>query len=833
MEKLRPILHKRTAKPTQPTSESRRFLPPVVGSKQWLVESTNTAEQIRRTQQPFRSVPQPPVKRMYGVERARLLNPIQVEQPPNINADFSFSFTGQRAERERKLRDSTMFDIDEQFMSDHDELSNTEAHQYQKIHNAERIIKRGQKGVRFYFTDDNQSISSTGSLGSVDEYTPESPQSLASLNTPTPQPPATPPQPRVNRNRMRNHMTHNTVGSTKRVQNGVTFYVTDDEQSICSTGSLGSMAVYTPESPRALPSQNTPTPEHAAALFKPTIYRSRMRNQEIHNAKRSIQSGQNGVTFYVTDDEQSISSTESLGSVDVYTPESPQALPALRTLIPKPPSTPPHPGMETNRMRKQKTHNTVGSTKRVQNGVTFYVTDDEQSISSTGSLGSVAVYTPESPRALPSQKTPTPEPPAPLFKPTIYRSRMRNQEIHRAVGTIKRGQKSMRFNISDDEQSIHSAESLSSVDEYLRSESPQALPALRTLTPKPPATPPQPGMKTNRMRKQATHNTVGSTKSVQKGVTSYVNFDEESGNSAGNQGTVGACSPALPQAQPARRTPTPEPPTAPFKPRVKRTRLGNQPGSSQGRNVAVNTRDNKPREQQMEQLKEQPLSREQPEWVLAQAFELLSADEWEQKVEGLQCVRTLAEHHKDILMPQLHDITPMLTKEVKNLRSAVSRAAMATLGHLYIHFNKSMDQYVKSTAGVLLHKAGEANKFIREEVELTLGNMVQNCSPGPVHNALLDTGLTHRNVAVRKCAALGLEKLAELMGPAQVLTGKSELTGNFLSGISKLALDPAQEVRSHARKVLKLLATQQNFMKMVEKYVLQKDKASIKDIVSK
>lgn len=66
---------------------------------------------------------------------------------------------------------------------------------------------------------------------------------------------------------------------------------------------------------------------------------------------------------------------------------------------------------------------------------------------------------------------------------------------------------------------------------------------------------------------------------------------------------------------------------------------------------------------------------------------------------------------------------------------------MGTLGHMFEHLQKTMDKELEWTACVLLQKSGESNNFIREDAELALGHMVDNCTPGRVLNALVSTGL--------------------------------------------------------------------------------------------
>ncbi|XP_029512725.2 TOG array regulator of axonemal microtubules protein 2-like [Oncorhynchus nerka] len=90
-----------------------------------------------------------------------------------------------------------------------------------------------------------------------------------------------------------------------------------------------------------------------------------------------------------------------------------------------------------------------------------------------------------------------------------------------------------------------------------------------------------------------------------------------------------------------------------------------------------------PKGQIKNQARLQPLSN--PEQALTKTFKLLhsASDDWEKKIEGLTFLRVMAQNHMDILMPKLHDICIAIINEVKNLRSAVSCAAMATLGDMY------------------------------------------------------------------------------------------------------------------------------------------------------
>ncbi|XP_062870291.1 TOG array regulator of axonemal microtubules protein 1-like [Trichomycterus rosablanca] len=228
---------------------------------------------------------------------------------------------------------------------------------------------------------------------------------------------------------------------------------------------------------------------------------------------------------------------------------------------------------------------------------------------------------------------------------------------------------------------------------------------------------------------------------------------------------------------------------------------------------------------------EKPLDR--PEAALDQAFQLLELEDWNRKVDGLKVVRALAEHHAGILLPRLHDVCLAVVKEVANLRSMVARAAMTTVAHLFAHLQRAMDHETEAATEVLLHKAGESSQFIKDDVDAALTAMVHCCSPTRVMNALLDGGLSHRNAAVRRCAAMHLDELAQVVGASRLLSAKTPLSEHFLSGVCRLALDSSQEVRFHARSTLRLLGPHKDLMKMVDKFIPTKDKAAIKDIITK
>ncbi|XP_036591205.1 TOG array regulator of axonemal microtubules protein 1 [Trichosurus vulpecula] len=220
-----------------------------------------------------------------------------------------------------------------------------------------------------------------------------------------------------------------------------------------------------------------------------------------------------------------------------------------------------------------------------------------------------------------------------------------------------------------------------------------------------------------------------------------------------------------------------------------------------------------------------------PEVALTEALRLLADDDWEKKIEGLNFIRCLSAFHSDVLTVKLHETSFAVVQEVKNLRSGVSRAAVVCLGDLFTHLKKNMDQEIDNTVKVLLHKAGESNTFIREDVDKALKAMVNNVTPARAVSSLINGGQSHLHIAVRRCTAQHLSDVVEQMEPERILSGTKDLADRILPAAAKFAQDSSQETRYYGRKMLFLMMSHPNFDKMLEKYVPCKDLLYIKESV--
>uniref|UniRef100_A0A8C3W711 TOG array regulator of axonemal microtubules protein 1 n=1 Tax=Catagonus wagneri TaxID=51154 RepID=A0A8C3W711_9CETA len=220
-----------------------------------------------------------------------------------------------------------------------------------------------------------------------------------------------------------------------------------------------------------------------------------------------------------------------------------------------------------------------------------------------------------------------------------------------------------------------------------------------------------------------------------------------------------------------------------------------------------------------------------PEVALTEALRLLAEEDWEKKIEGLNFIRCLAAFHSEILNTKLHETNFAVVQEVKNLRSGVSRAAVVCLSDLFTYLKKSMDQELDNTVKVLLHKSGESNTFIREDVDKALRAMITSVTPARAVVSLINGGQSHLHIAVRRCAAQHLSDIVEFMEPERILSGTKDMADRILPAAAKFAQDSSPETRYYGRKMLFLMMCHPNFDKMLEKYVPSKDLPYIKESI--
>lgn len=211
-----------------------------------------------------------------------------------------------------------------------------------------------------------------------------------------------------------------------------------------------------------------------------------------------------------------------------------------------------------------------------------------------------------------------------------------------------------------------------------------------------------------------------------------------------------------------------------------------------------------------------------PDNSLRDALHYLSSDDWEVKCDGMSLLRRLAAHHSDTLALQLKSVILAVVREVKNLRSQVSRSAIQCLCDLYSSLGKAMDLDLDATVQALLTKGSEASGFIRNDVDRALNMMVNGVTPSRAVATLTTFGISHRNMAVRKTTAQTLYCLVEQVGSDQVVQNSREMFERILPAAIQFTMDGSPEARYYGRAIIKLLAYHTEFERLGPKVLSDK-----------
>ncbi|NXH66345.1 TGRM2 protein, partial [Hydrobates tethys] len=134
-----------------------------------------------------------------------------------------------------------------------------------------------------------------------------------------------------------------------------------------------------------------------------------------------------------------------------------------------------------------------------------------------------------------------------------------------------------------------------------------------------------------------------------------------------------------------------------------------------------------------------------------------------------------------------------------------------------------MDQEVDEVARVLLQKMGDSSEFIQKAANQSLGTMVGSVTPARAMTAFMASGVQHRNVLVRKCAAEHLLTAMEQIGAEKLLSGTRDSTELLVRTLVKLAQDSHQDTRCYGRKMMNILMSHQKFERYLKQCVPSRD----------
>ncbi|KAJ3162018.1 hypothetical protein HDU86_005716 [Geranomyces michiganensis] len=219
----------------------------------------------------------------------------------------------------------------------------------------------------------------------------------------------------------------------------------------------------------------------------------------------------------------------------------------------------------------------------------------------------------------------------------------------------------------------------------------------------------------------------------------------------------------------------------------------------------------------------------EPAYLLA-LQQLRGHPDWNIKVDALETVKTVLEECPSIIIGNLHELNLAVVATVHNLRSSVSKHAIAILHIMYAKLGKAMEADLDLTVGSLMKKVGEGAGFILEEVDKALIVMTDTVSPTRAVAALL-LNAEHKNPVVRMRVACLCSKVVTEMSQAQATRYVQSYgdAGKLLTVLVHFLREGMAETRNAAKRIIVCLAALPEFNKALEKVLQMKQANEIRE----
>ncbi|CAH2006601.1 unnamed protein product [Acanthoscelides obtectus] len=222
------------------------------------------------------------------------------------------------------------------------------------------------------------------------------------------------------------------------------------------------------------------------------------------------------------------------------------------------------------------------------------------------------------------------------------------------------------------------------------------------------------------------------------------------------------------------------------------------------------------------------------ECVLSQAINRLKNKDWNLALRGLaEVVEICRLVEPDIILPHMTTINQKLVELIKSPRSHVCRTACQAIGHMFEYVKDTRRPEFDEIVDTLLAKTADANKFTRQDANLSLDCMVTHISTFHAVRAICNKGPEHKNPLVRTASARLLVCAVVIAGPLNVLHPQNnEFTRKrIILNMVKFMDDRYQEIRKYGERLYKLLCKDRIFDLYLKRYVEKEVIVRIKQIV--
>jgi hypothetical protein len=176
-----------------------------------------------------------------------------------------------------------------------------------------------------------------------------------------------------------------------------------------------------------------------------------------------------------------------------------------------------------------------------------------------------------------------------------------------------------------------------------------------------------------------------------------------------------------------------------------------------------------------------------PDEAIEKVLDQLDNDDWEKNMDGLNGLLRLVHHHPETIIVEYKQVTQLILKQIKNLRSQVGRAAVHVVGEMFEHLKRSMESDIEKIVLPLIMKTGETNRFLREDCNQALDKMVENVNSSRAIAVITSEPLNNKNPVIRTTCSRLLAYITEKIGPNKAMSGSKDITEKLLPAVAKLA----------------------------------------------
>jgi len=210
---------------------------------------------------------------------------------------------------------------------------------------------------------------------------------------------------------------------------------------------------------------------------------------------------------------------------------------------------------------------------------------------------------------------------------------------------------------------------------------------------------------------------------------------------------------------------------------------------------------------------------DQPERSLTQALvaiETADSESWESVSRSMQVIQKIANNHSYVITSRFSHVIRLLSKQVSNLRSQVSRTSVVTITSIYSNLKKpTVDIDLEVCVAALISEFGKTNVFMREEISKAFNAILTSSTSNRFLQSLLNTGVRHKNKDARTVTANYVSRLVAKIGIEKIFN-RDEILEKVLEATAAFITDGSPDVRYHGRCIINDVMTHSRFSEVVE-----------------